>query len=77
MAQMSFQMKESTASRLDRLAERRSLSPEEMATLAIEEFVELEEWRLAEIEAAVREADRGDFASAKEISAVTSKYISK
>jgi len=74
MTLFSFQVDQSTISRLDRLAERRKLSPEEVATLAIEEFVEREEWQIAEIEAAVREADKGDFASADELDAVLSKY---
>ncbi|MDL2397292.1 hypothetical protein PY649_00150 [Rhizobium mayense] len=74
MTVFSFQMQESTASRLDRLAKRRRLSSGEMAALAIEEFVEREEWQLAEIEAAVSEADRGDFATEEEVAAVLSKY---
>ncbi|MEF0938617.1 CopG family ribbon-helix-helix protein [Rhizobium sp. BR 362] len=74
MTVFSFQMQESTASRLDRLAKRRQLSSAEMATLAIEEFVEREEWQLAEIEAAIFEADREDFASEEEVAAVLSKY---
>jgi len=74
MTLLSFQVDQSTISRLDRLAERRKLSPEEVATLAIEEFVEREEWQISEIEAAVKEADKGDFASADEVDAVLSKY---
>lgn len=74
MTLLSFQVDQSTISRLDRLAERRKLSPEEVATLAIEEFVEREEWQISEIEAAVRDADKGDFASADEVDAVLSKY---
>ncbi|MGO4350457.1 CopG family ribbon-helix-helix protein [Rhizobium sp. RAF36] len=74
MTLLSFQVDQSTISRLDRLAERRKLSPEEVATLAIEEFVEREEWQISEIEAAVREADKGDFASADEVDTVLSKY---
>ena len=74
MTLLSFQMKDSTVSRLDRLAEMRKLSPAQMATLAIEEFIEREEWQIAEIEAAVHEADRGDFASDEDVTAVLSKY---
>lgn len=75
MTVFSFQVPETTASRLDRLARQRRLSSSEMAALAIEEFVEREEWQLAEIEDAVREADGGDFASDDEAAAVISKYI--
>lgn len=45
-----------------------------MAELAIEEFVEREEWQLAEIEAAVAEADNGEFASDNEVAAIFRKY---
>ncbi|PZM13839.1 hypothetical protein CPY51_13315 [Rhizobium tubonense] len=74
MTVFSFQMRETTASRLARLAKRRELSSVEMAELAIEEFVEREEWQLAEIEAAVAEADNGEFASDNEVAAIFRKY---
>ncbi|PDT09543.1 MULTISPECIES: hypothetical protein [unclassified Rhizobium] len=74
MMLLSFQINDSMASRLDRLAEKRKLSLAETATLAIEEFIERDEWQLAEIEAAVCEADQGDFASDEEVTAVLSKY---
>ncbi len=67
-------MRESTVARLVRLAEQRHLSSEEMAALVIEEFVDREEWHLAEIEAAVAEADQGDFASDEDVAAVLFKY---
>ena len=74
MTLFSFQVDETTRSRLDRLAERRNLPPEEVAALALEEFVAREEWQIAEIEAAVEEADRGEFARDDEVAAVLSKY---
>ncbi|WP_246727968.1 ribbon-helix-helix domain-containing protein [Rhizobium leguminosarum] len=42
---LSFQMKDSTVS-LDRLAEKRKLAPPQIAALAVEEFIEREEWQL-------------------------------
>ncbi|MEI1246681.1 CopG family ribbon-helix-helix protein [Rhizobium aouanii] len=75
MTLLSFQMKDSTVSRLDRLAERRKLSSAEIAAVAIEEFIEREEWQLSEIEAAVREAEQSDFASDEDVAAILSKYI--
>ena len=74
MTLFSFQVDETTRSRLDRLAERRNLPPEEVAALALEEFVEREEWQIAEIEAAAKEANRGEFARDDEVAAVLSKY---
>ncbi|WP_132561357.1 CopG family ribbon-helix-helix protein [Rhizobium sullae] len=64
-----FSLKKSIASRFDRLAEKRKLSTEETAFLLREEFVEREEWQVAEIEAAVREANAGEFASDDEANA--------
>jgi predicted transcriptional regulator len=61
-------------SRLDKSAKRRKLSADEMAALAIEEFVEREEWQIAEIEAGLHEANQNDFASEEEITAVLAKY---
>jgi predicted transcriptional regulator len=46
-----------------------------MVELAIEEFGEREEWQIAEIEAAVAVADKGDFASDDEVGAVFHKYV--
>ncbi|MER8423023.1 hypothetical protein [Mesorhizobium sp. M1403] len=46
-----------------------------MAAQAIEDFVAREEWQLAEIEAGLAEASRGDFASAGEVEAVVGKYV--
>jgi predicted transcriptional regulator len=75
MTIFSFPVRETTASRLARLAKRRELSSIEMVELAIEEFVECEEWQIAEIEAAVAEADKGDFATDDEVDAVFHKYV--
>ena len=38
------------------------------------DFVELNEWQIQEIRAAIKEADAGDFASAKEVEEVFTKY---
>ncbi|MER8477687.1 hypothetical protein [Mesorhizobium sp. M1163] len=46
-----------------------------VAAQAIEDFVAREEWQLAEIEAGLAEASRGDFASAGEVEAVVGKYV--
>jgi predicted transcriptional regulator len=46
-----------------------------LAAQAIEDFVAREAWQLAEIEAGVAEADRGDFASEDEVARVVAKYV--
>ena len=40
---------------------------------AIREFVENNEWQIAEIRTALKEADAGDFASDKEVARLTSQ----
>ncbi|MGZ2381352.1 CopG family ribbon-helix-helix protein [Rhizobium brockwellii] len=74
MTVLSFQMKDSTVSRLNSLAEKRKLSPAEIAVVAIGEFIEREERQLSEIEAAIREAEPSDFASDEDVTAVLFKY---
>ena len=44
-------------------------------TLAIREFIDLYEWQCNEIQAALLEADAGDFASDEEIENVFSKWM--
>ena len=44
-----------------------------VAAEAIRAYVELNEWQISEIRAALKEADAGDFATAKEVEAVMRK----
>jgi predicted transcriptional regulator len=74
MAAFTVQIPEQTAGKLDRLAERLDRSRAHMAAQAIEDFVDREEWQLAEIEAGLAEADRGEFASEADLKAVLEKY---
>lgn len=53
--------------RLEGLARATQRSRSFLAAEAIREYVELNEWQVAEIEAAVREADLGDFATDAEV----------
>ena len=39
------------------------------------DYLAREEWQIAEIEAGLAEADRGDFASAEDLARVVSKYV--
>ncbi len=41
--------------------------------MTIRAYVDLNEWQITEIEAALKEADAGDFASEKEVQAVMGK----
>jgi RHH-type transcriptional regulator, rel operon repressor / antitoxin RelB len=53
--------------RLEELARRTHRSKASLATEAIAAYLELEAWQVAEIEAALEEADKGDFASDQEV----------
>ncbi|HEY1677545.1 MAG TPA: CopG family transcriptional regulator [Candidatus Sulfotelmatobacter sp.] len=60
--------------RQDRLAESTSRSRSFVATEAIREYIELNEWQVQETEKALAEADRGDFATDKEVERVIKKW---
>ncbi len=60
--------------RLDRLAESTSRSRSFVATEAIREYVDLNEWQIQEITKALAEADRGEFATEKEVERVIKKW---
>ena len=45
-----------------------------VAAEAIREFVDNNEWQIAEINAALKEADAGDFATDKEVAALGKKW---
>ena len=60
--------------RLDRLAESTQRSKSFLASEAIREFVENNEWQIAETHAAVKEADAGDFVSDSELKKFRKKW---
>ena len=59
---------------LDRLVKATGRNRNALIEEALHRFVEVEKWQLADIEAGLREADAGDFATAEEVEAVFSKY---
>ena len=68
---------EETSDKLDELAIKMDRSRSFLAAKAIEEFVAREAWQLAEIEAGLAEANRGEFASEAEVERVLGKYLRK
>ena len=60
--------------RLDKLADATHRSKSYLAAEAVREYIELNEWQLLEIQAAVTEADAGDFASEESVNAVFGKW---
>lgn len=63
--------------RLDRLAEATQRSKSFLAAEAIRGFVDINEWQISEVRAALKEADAGDFATDKEVAALARKWKRK
>ncbi len=53
--------------KLDRLSKSMNRSRSFVAAQAIQEFVSVNEWQIAEIKRAIASADRGEFASEKQV----------
>jgi len=60
--------------RLDQLAESTQRSKSFLASEAIREFVENNEWQIAETRVAIKEADAGDFASDSDLKKLRKKW---
>ncbi len=71
---MTIRLEDEVRDRLDRLAEATQRSKSFLAAEAIRAFVENNEWQIREIRAALREADAGDFASDKDVAALSRKW---
>lgn len=75
MTAFTVRLPDDTASKLDQLAVKLDRSRSYVAAQAIEDYVAREAWQLAEIEAGLADAERGDFASDEEVSAVVGKFV--
>lgn len=60
--------------RLDRLSSAMSRSRSFVAAEAIREYVDLNDWQIAEINKGIAEANRDDFASDAEVERVSGKW---
>ena len=60
--------------KLDKLARSTRRNRSFLAAEAIEDYVNLNAWQVAEIETAIEEADAGDFADESEVAATFSKW---
>lgn len=74
-AAFTVRVEDEVAEKLDRIAALSDRSRAYLAAQAIEDYVAREEWQLAEIQAGVEEADRGEFASTDELASVIAKYV--
>lgn len=71
---MTIRLEEEVKDRLDRLADSTHRSKSFLAAEAIRAFVEVNEWQVAEIHAALKEADAGDFAGDEDLAALARKW---
>ncbi len=74
MGAFTVRLSDDVAAKLDAIAAKLDRSRSYVAALAIDDFVTREAWQLAEIEAGLEEAKRGEFASEAEVAAVFDKY---
>lgn len=71
---MTIRLEPDLKRRLDLLAEATNRSKSFLAAEALRDFVELNEWQIAEIQDAIKEADAGDFASEQAIKETMNKW---
>ena len=71
---MTIRLEDEVRDRLAQLAGATQRSKSFLAAEAIRAFVETNEWQIGEIRAALREADAGDFASDKDVAALSRKW---
>jgi RHH-type rel operon transcriptional repressor/antitoxin RelB len=71
---MTIRVDRKTKARLEKLAKAMDRTKSYLAAEAIRAYVDLNEWQIAEIKAALKEADAGDFASEAEVRAVMRKW---
>lgn len=73
-ATITVRLEDEVKGRLDRLAESTRRSKSFLASEAIREFVENNEWQIGETQAALKEADAGDFASDRQVERLRKKW---
>ncbi len=71
---MTIRLEPELKERLDQLAEATHRSKSFLATQALRDYVELNEWQIQEIKEAITEADDGDFASEQAVSKILGNW---
>ena len=71
---MTIRVDRKTKARLEKLARVMERTKSYVAAEAIRAYVDLNEWQIAEITSALKEADAGDFATEKEVQSVMRKW---
>lgn len=64
---MTIRLEDDTRARLEKLAKATQRSRSFLAAEAIRDYVEINEWQVGEIREALKEAERGEFASESEV----------
>lgn len=71
---MTIRLDDSIKERLELLSDVTHRSKSYLASEAIREFVELNEWQVHEVKAAIQEADAEDFASEGDMDSLVKKW---
>jgi len=71
---LTLRLEEELKERLERLSQSTRRSKSFLAAEAIREYVTINEWQIKEIKKALKEADRGEFASDHEVRKVLNKW---
>jgi RHH-type transcriptional regulator, rel operon repressor / antitoxin RelB len=71
---MTIRLEDDVKERLDRLADSTNRSKSFLAAEAIREFVDINEWQVAEVRAALKEADAEEFATDAQVAAIARKW---
>ncbi|HEY2612835.1 MAG TPA: CopG family ribbon-helix-helix protein [Reyranella sp.] len=77
MSAFTVRLPDDVAEKLDALAAKLDRPRSYVAAQAIGDFVAREAWQLADIEAGLREAERGEFASDAEVAAIVAKFTKR
>ena len=71
---MTIRLDDEVKNRLQALAESTQRSKSFLAVDAVREYLDHNAWQIDEIQAALKEADAGDFASQAEVAALANKW---
>ncbi len=71
---MTIRLDNSIKNRLEELAQATHRTKSFLASEAIQKYIEVNEWQIQEIQAAIEEADRGEFATEEEVNKVFDKW---
>ncbi|MEQ1636990.1 MAG: CopG family ribbon-helix-helix protein [Methylococcales bacterium] len=74
---VTIRLEESVKNKLEKLADATQRSRSFLAAEAIRDYVETHEWQINEIQAAIQEANVGDFATEDEVQTLLDKWKAK